>query len=104
MKNNFEENSNKKGIIPTEYSLYNNYPNPFNPTTTIRVDIPERTNVELSVYNILGQKVKTLIANESRNPGRYEVSFNGNSLASGVYVYRLTTKNYTQSRKMLLIK
>jgi hypothetical protein len=104
MKNNFEENSKKKDIIPTEYSLYNNYPNPFNPTTKIRFDIPERTNVELSVYNILGQKVKTLIANETRNPGRYEVSFNGISLASGVYLYRLTTENYTQSRKMLLIK
>ncbi len=78
--------------------------NPFNPTTIIRFDIPERTNVELSVYNILGQKVKTLINNETRNAGRYEVSFNGNSLASGVYIYKLTTQNYSQARKMLLIK
>ena len=98
-----EENRENK-VIPTKYFLYNNYPNPFNPTTTIRFDLPERTNIELSVYNILGQKVKTLINNETRNAGRYEVSFNGNSLASGVYVYRFITKNYTQSRKMLLIK
>ena len=98
-----EENKENK-VIPTKYFLYNNYPNPFNPTTTIRMDIPERTNVELSVYNILGQKVKTLISNETRNAGRYEVSFNGNLLASGVYFYRLITQNYTQSRKMLLIK
>ena len=99
-----EENKKTKEIIPTKYSLYNNYPNPFNPTTTIRFDIPERTTVELAVFNILGQKVKTLIANETRNPGRYEISFNGNYLASGVYIYRLTTQNYSQSRKMLLIK
>ena len=98
-----EENKGNK-VIPTKYFLYNNYPNPFNPTTTIRLDIPERTNIELSVYNILGQKVKTLIANETKDPGRYEVSFNGNSLASGVYVYRLITRNYSQSKKMLLIK
>jgi M6 family metalloprotease-like protein len=94
----------RKDQIPNRYKLSQNYPNPFNPTTIIRFDIPERTNVELSVYNILGQKVKTLIANETKDPGRYEVSFNGNSLASGVFLYRLTTKNYTQSRKMLLIK
>jgi hypothetical protein len=108
-----EENKSAKEIIPTKYSLYNNYPNPFNPTTTIRFDIPEVTNVELAVYNILGQKVKSLISNETRNPGRYEVSFSakggsasgGNaSLASGVYIYRLTTQNFSQSKKMLLIK
>ncbi|HSD62790.1 MAG TPA: T9SS type A sorting domain-containing protein [Ignavibacteriaceae bacterium] len=99
-----EGNKTTKEFIPTEYSLYNNYPNPFNPTTTIRFDLPERTNVELSVYNILGQKVKTLVASETKIPGRYEVSFNGNSLASGVYIYRLTTQNYSQTKKMLLIK
>lgn len=98
-----EENKGKI-VIPTKYFLYNNYPNPFNPTTTIRLDIPERTNVELSIYNILGQKVKTLINNETRDAGRYEVSFNGSSLASGVYVYRLIAQNYSQAKKMLLIK
>jgi hypothetical protein len=91
-------------LIPTEYSLYNNYPNPFNPTTAIRFDIPERTNVELVVYDILGRRVKSLISDEVRNPGRYEISFNGSSLASGVYIYKITTKNYSQARKMLLIK
>ena len=58
-------------IIPTQYSLYNNFPNPFNPTTVIRFDIPERTNVELVVYDILGRKIKSLVNNEARNPGRY---------------------------------
>jgi hypothetical protein len=99
-----QEKTEGKEIIPTEYLLYNNYPNPFNPTTTIRFDIPERTEVELIVFDILGRKVKTLISSEVRNPGRYEVSFNASSLASGVYIYRLTTKNYSQARKMLLVK
>jgi len=84
--------------------LYNNYPNPFNPTTTIRFDLPEKTNVELVVYDILGRRVKSLVDNQVRNPGRYEVSFNANALASGVYIYKLTTKNYSQARKMLLVK
>ncbi len=91
-------------IVPTEYSLYNNYPNPFNPTTIIRFDIPERTNVELIVYDILGRRVKSLVNNELRNPGRYEVSFDAGSLATGVYIYKLTTKYYSQARKMLLVK
>ncbi len=104
MNDKFESENKGKQIIPTEYSLYNNYPNPFNPTTTIRFDIPERTNVELVVYDILGRKVKSLVSNEMRNPGRYEVSFNASALASGVYIYKLTTKNYSQARKMLLVK
>ena len=99
-----KDKSETAEIIPTEYSLYNNYPNPFNPTTVIRFDIPERTQVELVVYDILGRKVKTLIGNEIKNPGRYDVSFNANSLASGVYIYKLTAKNYSQARKMLLVK
>ncbi len=99
-----EENETAKETMPTEYSLYSNFPNPFNPTTTIMFGIPEKTSVELSVYNILGQRVKTLISNEVRNPGRYEVNFNGSSLASGVYIYRLITKNYSQAKKMLLVK
>ncbi len=104
MKTNFEGESKKVNIIPTEYSLYNNYPNPFNPTTIIRFDIPERTNVELIVFDILGRRVKSLVNNELRNPGRYEVSFDAGSLASGVYIYKLTTQNYSQARKMLLVK
>lgn len=94
---------NEKNIIKG-FNLFEPYPNPFNPTTTIRFDIPERTAVELAVFNILGQKVKTLISSEVRNPGRYEISFNGGSLASGVYIYRLVTQNYSQARKMLIVK
>ena len=79
MNDKFESENKEKQSIPTEYSLYNNYPNPFNPTTTIRFDIPERTEVELVVYDILGKRVKSLVNNEVRNPGRYEMSFNASS-------------------------
>ena len=99
-----QDKSETVKVIPTSYSLYNNYPNPFNPTTTIRFDIPERTDVELVVYDILGRRVKTLVNNEVKNPGRYDITFNGGGLASGIYIYRLTTNNYTQSRKMMLVK
>jgi hypothetical protein len=99
-----EAKTEDKQIIPTEYSLYNNYPNPFNPITIIRYDIPERTQVELVVYDILGRRVKSLINNELKNPGRYEVSFNASSFASGVYIYKLTTKSYSKARKMILVK
>ncbi len=94
----------KESDLIKGFNLEQNFPNPFNPTTTIRFDIPERTSVNLDVYNILGQKVKTLISNEIKNPGQYEVSFNKCSLASGVYIYRLVTKNYSQAKKMLLVK
>jgi hypothetical protein len=97
-------NETEKSLIPTEYSLYDNYPNPFNPTTTIKFDIPEKTNVELIVYDILGRQVKSLVNNEIKIPGSYEVSFNASTLASGVYIYKLTTKRYSQARKMLLVK
>ena len=99
-----DTDTKEEQIIPTKYSLYNNYPNPFNPTTTIRFDLPEKTNVELVVYDILGRRVKSLVDNQVRNPGRYEVSFNANALASGVYIYKLTTKNYSQAHKMFLVK
>ncbi len=93
------ENNNILG-----YALYDPYPNPFNPMTIISFEIPERTSVDLVVYDILGRRVKSLISNELKNPGRYEINFNANSLASGVYIYKLTTKKYSQVRKMLLAK
>jgi hypothetical protein len=104
MEDNFEGEDKTKEIIPTEYSLYNNYPNPFNPTTIIRFDIPERTEVNLVVYDIIGRRVKSLVTDEIKNPGRYEVSFAAGSLSSGVYIYKLTTSSYSQARKMLLVK
>jgi hypothetical protein len=71
--------------IIRDYILYQNYPNPFNPTTVIRYDIPYQSNVEIIIFDILGRKVKTLVSNEQKQPGRYEVIFNASNLPSGVY-------------------
>jgi len=86
-----------------EYALEQNYPNPFNPSTTIRYSLPERTNVELKLYDVLGKEVVTLI-NEEKHKGSYQVNFTADKLSSGIYYYRLRTKDYISTRKMLLVK
>jgi len=87
----------------SEYRLKNNYPNPFNPSTTIEYVIPKAGLVELTIYNSLGQKVKTLV-NKRQPAGSYTLNYNASDLASGVYFYKIKTKNFTQAKKMLLIK
>lgn len=89
--------------IPSDYRLLQNYPNPFNPSTQIRFAIPEQAHVHLSVYNMLGQQVTTLV-NENRCAGRYEVSFDASSLSSGLYLYRLQAGDFVKSRQMMLVK
>lgn len=96
--------------IPTDYKLYANYPNPFNPTTTIKFDIPfirrsaaTTYHTKLVVYNLLGQQIVTLV-NEQKAPGYYEVKFNGSELSSGMYLYRLEVGEFVQTRKLILIK
>jgi ligand-binding sensor domain-containing protein len=89
--------------VPTEYALYQNYPNPFNPTTTIEFDIPEKTNVKLIIYDILGREVETLIDKELE-PGKYKINFTATNLPSGVYFYTLKTPKFTKTKKMLLVK
>jgi len=95
--------------LPREFSLDYNYPNPFNPTTTIRYQLPERSTVSLKVYNTLGQEVLTLV-NEVQSAGAHSVIFdaknnkNSYSLASGVYFYRLQAGDFMQTRKMILLK
>lgn len=96
------------GNLPTTYALNQNYPNPFNPSTIISFDIPERANVELTVYNVLGQRVVTLV-NQEMAPDSYEVvwdgeSDGGNKVASGIYFYRLTTENKVMTKKMMMLK
>ncbi|HZH71072.1 MAG TPA: right-handed parallel beta-helix repeat-containing protein [Mariniphaga sp.] len=105
MKNHFgvEDKGKKEKIIPTEYTLFQNYPNPFNPVTIIRYDIPKAGNVELKVYDILGREVKVLV-NEIKSAGRYEVEFNASDLASGIYIYRIQTPDFTKSQKMILVR
>jgi hypothetical protein len=88
---------------PVEYSLNQNYPNPFNPNTIIRYSIPNDGLVILKVYDILGRELETLV-NETKQSGEYDVSFSGHNLASGVYIYRLTSGTYTQTKKMQFIK
>lgn len=86
-----------------EFKLYQNYPNPFNPSTSIKYSIPERTNVKLSVYNILGSEVANLI-NETKNAGEYEVEFDGSKLPSGVYLYKIEAGGYKAMKKLILMK
>ncbi len=89
--------------IPLTYSLSQNFPNPFNPTTTIRYQLTESGKVSLIIYDILGREVKTLV-NKFQINGKYEVSFNSSSLASGVCFYRLMVNDYIDVKKMLLLK
>lgn len=95
--------STEKYLIPKDFTLHQNYPNPFNPTTNIVVDLKERAFVSLEVFNSLGQQVATLLKDQL-TAGSYNVSFNGSSLSTGVYMYRLQTNGVTIAKKMVLIK
>jgi Secretion system C-terminal sorting domain len=88
---------------PLEFALEQNYPNPFNPSTVIKYSIPENGFVTLDVYNLLGEKVASLV-NGVQEAGRYEVNFNASSLASGIYVYSLKSGSFSSVKKMLLMK
>ncbi len=85
------------------FVLDQNYPNPFNPTTTINYSIPEVGNVEIKVYDVLGNEAATLV-NEEKAPGNYTAILNASSFASGVYIYTLRTNNFVQTKKMLFLK
>jgi hypothetical protein len=93
------------GEVPQEFALEQNYPNPFNPSTTIRFALASTENVSLTVYDLLGRKVSTLIDNQQMSPGRYRASFDAEKLASGMYVYRLNAGSaYVETKTMILIK
>ncbi|HEY9188264.1 MAG TPA: T9SS type A sorting domain-containing protein [Ignavibacteria bacterium] len=93
----------KEGVIPSEFSLGQNYPNPFNPTTNIEFAIPKSAKVSLKVYNMLGQEMATLV-NETKEAGKYVVTFNSGNLPSGTYYYKLSADNYSEVKKMMLMK
>jgi hypothetical protein len=94
--------------LPTEFALFNNYPNPFNPVTNITYDIPEVSDVTLEIYNVMGQRVRTL-ATGSHEPGRYQIMWNatndyGQGLSSGMYIYRIQAGDFVSVKKLVLMK
>ncbi|MHB8905127.1 MAG: T9SS type A sorting domain-containing protein [Melioribacteraceae bacterium] len=89
--------------VPTTYALAQNYPNPFNPSTNIQFSIPTSSNVKLTIFNILGEEIAVLV-NGYMNAGNYKVTFNASNLPSGLYLYRIQSENFTQVKKMLLMK
>jgi len=88
--------------LPSEFTL-SNYPNPFNPSTKINYTIPSGDFVKITIYDALGKEVDVLIT-KYQGAGNYEISFDGDKLTSGVYIYRFISSQYNVSRKMLLIK
>ncbi|MCF7833377.1 MAG: T9SS type A sorting domain-containing protein [Candidatus Marinimicrobia bacterium] len=89
--------------IPQDYRLHQNYANPFNPATTISYDLPQASNVTLSIYDITGRLIQTLV-DQQQGSGQYSIRWDASHLSSGVYIYRLQAGDFAQSKKMLLIK
>jgi len=94
--------------LPNRYTLYQNYPNPFNPVTVIQYDLPEKSKVKLTIYDLAGRQVRSLV-NESQAPGLKTIVWDardgmGNKMGAGVYIYQLKTDNYIDSKKMILVK
>ncbi|QQS37118.1 MAG: T9SS type A sorting domain-containing protein [Ignavibacteriales bacterium] len=90
-------------VLVDDYSLKQNYPNPFNPTTKIQFSLREKQNVTLKIYNILGKEIVTVL-NEERNAGEHEINFDGSSLPSGIYFYKIQAGDFVVTKKMTLIK
>ena len=90
--------------IPFEFYVDQNYPNPFNPATTIRFGLPEAANVRLEIFNLLGQRIATLIRGEEINAGRYEITWDASDIPSGTYIYRFQAGDYENTKKLMLIK
>ena len=106
--NRYEYLSTADDQIPTDFALHENYPNPFNPTTTLRFDLPEVSDVNVVIYNMLGQKVRTFNMN-SISAGSHSIKWNatnalGDPVGAGVYLYQLQAKDFMKTRKMILLK
>ncbi len=102
------DDGDKFSRLPSEYQLSQNYPNPFNPVTNISYVLPKSGKVELTIYNVLGEKVRVLV-NENQNAGSYSLTWDGNNsignrMSSGIYFYRLEAEQFTAVKKMILIK
>jgi uncharacterized protein YdaL len=94
---------NENSGIPREYSLSQNFPNPFNPVTVINFQIPKSGLTQMKVYDVTGRLIKTLV-NEFKTSGYYKIEFDASSLASGVYFYKLTSGNYSSVKKLVVLK
>jgi hypothetical protein len=90
-------------IQPFEFSLEQNYPNPFNPSTKIKYSIPQISQVQIKVFDVLGNELKTIV-NEEKSTGTYEITLHAENLPSGVYFYQLRAGEFVQTKKMLLLK
>ena len=90
-------------VLPTEFALEQNYPNPFNPTTTIRFNLPEANHVTMTLYNMLGREIATLV-NEYREAGSYDYRLDASNLPTGTYFYSIVSGDFKEVRKMVLIK
>ncbi len=93
----------EENLIPKRYELSQNYPNPFNPSTTIKYQIPNSGKVTLTLYNVLGREIKTIL-NSYQNAGQYEIKFDASGLPSGVYFYKLTSGSFSDLKKLILVK
>ena len=93
------ENNN----LPNSFDLFQNYPNPFNPSTKIKYLIIKDSFVSLKVFDVLGKEISTLV-NEKLSAGEYEVEFDGSRLSSGIYFYKIESGDYTEIKKMVLLK
>lgn len=103
IKNLVSVDNNDIRSIPLQFALSQNYPNPFNPTTKINYQLAEVSHVQLTIYDILGREVSTIV-DEVKNPGRYEIKFDGSKFSSGIYFYRLKAGSFTATKKLILIK
>ena len=90
-------------LVPIKYALYQNFPNPFNPVTNIRYQLPNKSKVVMKIYNILGSEVMELLS-EQKESGVYETEFDAKALSSGTYFYRMTAGSFIETKKMILLK
>jgi hypothetical protein len=109
-ENQFTSSEPNGNIVPENYKLEQNFPNPFNPSTSIKYSVPVNADVVIKIYDITGREVSTLV-NAAKQAGTYEVNFDASHLASGVYLYRIDVQDisgktnvFTSTKKMILIK
>jgi len=94
---------NSESSVPVEFELYNNFPNPFNPVTNIKYQVPELSFITLKIYDVLGKEITTLVY-EEKPVGEFELKFDGTELTSGIYFYQLSAGLFRQTKKMILLE